>query len=199
MQKSVSEKKIDLKMLLDIFKIFFKIGAFTFGGGFAMIPLIEKEMVDNKGWVQKEEITDLFAVSQCIPGAIAINTASLIGYKVAKRKGSIVATLGVVLPSFLIITCIASFFSKFSDMAIVKAAFFGIRSCVVALIAIAAISVSKSAIKDKFCVLLILLTVLIVEFLNISPVIAIMISVVPGIVILKFIPEKKNKLLGDDK
>ncbi|MGV8982230.1 chromate transporter [Clostridium sp.] len=199
MQKPVVGKKIDFKMLIDIFKIFFKIGAFTFGGGFAMIPLIEKEMVENKGWVKKEEITDLFAVSQCIPGAIAINTASLIGYKIARRTGAIVATAGVVLPSFLIITCIASFFSKFSDLAIVKAAFFGIRSCVVALIGIAAISVSKSAIKDNFCILLILLTVLIVEFLNISPVIAIMISIIPGVIILKFMPGKKNKLLGDDK
>lgn len=198
-EKQSSNKKVDFKMLVDIFTIFFKIGAFTFGGGFAMIPLIEKEMVDNKGWVEKEEITDLFAVSQCIPGAIAINTASLIGYKVAKRKGSIVATLGVVLPSFLIITCIASFFSKFSDLSIVKAAFFGIRSCVVALISIAAISVSRAAIKDKFCILLILLTVLIVEFLNISPVLAIMVSIIPGIIILKFMPEKKNKLLGEDK
>ncbi|MGH4052704.1 MAG: chromate transporter [Clostridium sp.] len=199
MQKSVSEKKVEFKMLTDIFKIFFKIGAFTFGGGFAMIPLIEKEMVENKGWVEKDEITDLFAVSQCIPGAIAINTASLIGYKIAKRKGAIVATVGVVLPSFLIITLIASFFSKFSDLAIVKAAFFGIRSCVVALIAIAAISVSKSAIKDKFCILLILITVFVVEFLNISPVIAIIISIIPGVIILKFMPKKKNKLFGDDK
>ena len=106
--------KTDYKKLLEIFVLFFKIGSFTFGGGFAMIPLIEKEVINNKGWVNEEEIIDVFAVSQSIPGAIAINCATLIGFKIYGKKGACAATIGVILPSFLIITIIAAFFFKVS-------------------------------------------------------------------------------------
>ena len=190
---------VNAKMLFEIFIIFFKIGAFTFGGGFAMIPLIEREMVENKNWVKKDEITDLFAVSQCIPGSIAINTASLIGYKIAGKVGCVVATLGVLLPSFLIITVIAAFFSKFSNIPIVKSVLFGIRSCVVGLIIVASISVSKTAIKDRLCILFTVITIICVVFFKLNPIFVILASIIPGIIILKYIPSKADSLLGKNR
>jgi len=102
----------NMKQLKDIFVTFFMIGLFTFGGGYAMIPLIEKEIVEKKKWVEKEEITDILAVSQSIPGAIAINSATFIGFKIKGRIGAIAATLGVILPSFVIISFIAAFFRQ---------------------------------------------------------------------------------------
>jgi len=116
-----------MKKLLKLFWIFFKIGAFTFGGGYAMIPLIEREMVEKQKWLSDDEIIDMFAVAESIPGAIAINTSTFIGYKVAGYWGAIVAMFGVALPSFLIITIIAAVFSQFQDLPLVKAAFEGIR------------------------------------------------------------------------
>ncbi len=98
--------------VIKLFMSFFKIGLFTFGGGFAMIPLIEKEIVDTRKWIHREDIIDLFAISQSIPGAVAINTATLVGYKVAGRIGAIVATAGVALPSIVIISLIAVFFVR---------------------------------------------------------------------------------------
>lgn len=200
MEKTVDSKPmVNVKMLFEIFTIFFKIGAFTFGGGFAMIPLIEREMVENKNWVKKDEITDLFAVSQCVPGSIAINTASLIGYKIAGKIGCIVATIGVLLPSFLIITVIAAFFSRFSDIPIVKAVLFGIRSCVVGLIIVASISVSKTAIKDKLCIVFTVITIVCVVFFKLNPIFVILASIIPGIIILKYIPCKADLLLGRNR
>lgn len=109
-------QKNNTKLLFDIFITFFKIGSVTFGGGYAMIPLIEREVISNKGWIKNdEEIIDVFAVSESIPGAIAINSSTFVGYKIAGRNGAIAAMMGVVLPSFIIITLIATFFSKFQD------------------------------------------------------------------------------------
>ena len=97
-------KKVNLKLLIEIFTTFFKIGAFTFGGGYAMIPLIEREVITNKGWIKnEEEIIDVFAVAESIPGAIAINSSTFVGYKIAGRIGAITAACGVILPSFIII------------------------------------------------------------------------------------------------
>lgn len=137
-----------IKRLFEIFFTFFKIGSFTFGGGYAMIPLIEKEVVEKKRWINSKEIIDVFAVAQSIPGAIAINSATLIGYKIDKKKGAFVATLGVIVPSLCIILLIASIFSRFQDNFVVQAAFKGIRPTVVALIIIAAVKIGKTAIKD---------------------------------------------------
>lgn len=181
--------KENIKLLIELFTTFFKIGSFTFGGGFAMIPLIEKEVVDKRSWVKKEEIIDVFAVSQTIPGAVAINSSSIIGYKIAGKKGSIVATLGVVLPSFLIIIIIAACFSKFQDQPMVKAAFSGIRGCVVGLIAAAAYSVGKSAIKDKMGVIIFITTVIFIAFFNVNPIIMIVAGGLVGFVLYQFTPK----------
>ena len=114
----------------DSFKTFFHIGIFTLGGGYAMIPLIEEEVVNKKHWVTKEEMLDLIAIAQSCPGVFAINIATFIGYKLRKTRGAICTTLGTALPSFLIILAIAMFFSQFKDNKVVAAMFRGIRPAV---------------------------------------------------------------------
>ncbi|HHV95195.1 MAG TPA: chromate transporter [Clostridiaceae bacterium] len=161
------------KQFFEIFITFFKIGSFTFGGGYAMIPLIEREVVYNKGWVSTEDIIDYFAICESIPGAIAINSAALIGYKTAGRKGSIAAVIGVVLPSFIIINIIAAFFTRFQYNPIVQAAFKGIRSAVVGLVGKAAFKIGKSSIKDKIGLIITIITVILVVFFDIHAILAI--------------------------
>ncbi len=134
-----------MQIYIDSFKTFFKIGLFTFGGGYAMIPLIEQEVVDKKQWLSKDEFLDLLAVSQTIPGVFAVNMSIAIGYKLKKTKGSIVSALGTVLPSFLIILLIALFFEQFKDNPVVESIFRGIRPAVVALIAVPCFRLAQSA------------------------------------------------------
>lgn len=184
-------------MLLDIFFIFLKIGAFTFGGGYAMIPLIEEEIVNKKKWVTSEEIIDLFAVAESIPGAIAINTATFIGYKILGRKGAIVANIGVIIPSLTIITLIASVFSRFQDNPTVQAALLGIRSCVVALILLAAISVAKKAIRDKITFVVAVLAMVSIAFLDIHPIFAIIAGALIGLIIMKILPDKVEEIMSE--
>lgn len=172
----------DIKKLWELFKTFFRIGCFTFGGGFAMIPLIEREVVDKKKWVKEEEVMDVFAVAQSIPGAIAINSSTFIGYKIAGRKGALVATLGVILPSFFIITIIAAFFSRFQEEPIVKAAFLGVRSCVVALIIVAGAKFAKGAVKDKLTSLVLMLTIIAIVFFDVQAILLIIAGIIMGTV-----------------
>ena len=129
----------------DSFKTFFKIGIFTLGGGYAMIPLIEEEVVNKKHWVSKEEFLDLIAIAQSCPGVFAINIAIFIGYKLRKIRGALATALGTALPSFLIILLIAMFFHRFQDNPVVASIFRGIRPAVVALIAVPTFNLAKSA------------------------------------------------------
>lgn len=128
-----------------LFTTFFRIGAFTLGGGYAMIPIIESEIVEKRKWIAKEEFLDLIAVAQSCPGVFAINISVFIGYRLCSTKGAFWAALGAALPSFLIILCIAMFFQQFQDVPWVKACFNGIRPAVVALIAAPTFSLAKSA------------------------------------------------------
>ena len=130
---------------LTLFKTFFKIGMFTLGGGYAMIPLIEAEVVDKHKWVSKEEFLDLIAIAQSCPGVFAINISIFIGYKLRKTPGAISCALGTALPSFLIILLIAMFFHQFQDNPIVASIFRGIRPAVVALIAVPTFNLARSA------------------------------------------------------
>ncbi len=171
-----------LRQYLDLFLVFFRIGAFTFGGGYAMIPLIEKEIVTNRGWIANEDILDLFAIGQSIPGAIAINTSSLVGYKIAGKRGALCATFGVVLPSFLIITIIASFFQTIADDKNVKAVFVGINAAVVFLIIKAAMKKMKAAMIDKVTKSVFAITVLKILLTNISPIILIICGGILGMI-----------------
>ena len=142
------KKKVEKQMnnvYIDSFKTFFKIGLFTFGGGYAMIPMIESEVVDKKKWVEKEEFLDMIAIAQSCPGVFAINASIFIGYKLRKTRGAICTSLGTALPSFLIILLIAMFFHSFMDVPWVAAMFRGIRPAVVALIAVPTFNLAKSA------------------------------------------------------
>ena len=122
------------KNILSLFLIFFKIGMFTFGGGYAMISLMQKEVVDNKKWVTEEDMSDMIVISESTPGPVAVNIATFVGYKVAGFFGSLCATLGVVSPSFFIIVLLASILDKLQNNNIFQNAFFGIRAAVIALI-----------------------------------------------------------------
>ena len=137
------------KMIIQVFWTFFKIGPVTFGGGFAMIPLIEKEVVDKRNWLKKDDVTDVFALAQSVPGAIAINSATFIGHRIAGVKGAIAAMLGISLPTFLIVLPLGIAYLFFQDNPKIEAAFVSIRASIVALIIYAAIKVGKTAIIDK--------------------------------------------------
>ncbi|MDR2568965.1 MAG: chromate transporter [Oscillospiraceae bacterium] len=133
-----------IKLLLS----FAYIGAFTFGGGYAMLPMFQRELVEKNKWLTNEEMTDIFSIGQCIPGIIAANTAIFVGYKHKGILGGIVAALGVALPSLIIILVIAAFLSNYMDIPIVQKAFIGLRVCVSVLIVNAVIKLRKHAIID---------------------------------------------------
>ena len=158
----------------DCFKTFMKIGAFTLGGGYAMIPIIEHEVVEKHKWVEKEEFLDLIAISQSCPGVFAINISVFIGYKLRKVRGALCTALGTALPSFLIILLIAMFFVQFKDNKVVAAMFNGIRPAVVALIAVPTFNLAKRAhITLANCWIPILSTILI-WLMGVNPVFVIL-------------------------
>lgn len=138
-------KTVGLKEALPLFTTFFKIGAFTLGGGYAMIPIIQSEVVEKRQWIKQEEFIDLIAIAQSCPGVFAANIATFIGYKIAGVKGAACTTLGACLPSFLIILAIAMIFRQFMDVKWISAMFNGIRPAVVALIAVPTFNLAKSA------------------------------------------------------
>ena len=142
--------KDKFKNALILFVTFLKIGAFTFGGGYAMIPIIEKEICDKRKWLKGEEILDIFAIAESTPGPIAINSATFVGYKVAGFFGAFCATFGVVLPSFVIISIISLVLKEFSEYKAVKYAFMGIRAGVLALVIKALVSMYKKCPKSLF-------------------------------------------------
>lgn len=172
-----------MKKLWELFLTFFRIGAFTFGGGYAMIPLIQKEVVDNKKWVSDEDILDIVAIAESTPGPIAINAATFIGYKTAGVKGSVLATLGVVLPSFVIISLIAYLLSEFAHIRVVRYAFFGIRAGVLALVAKSLYTMYKKAPKGKAATLITLLSFVFVAFANVNTLLVIVLGALAGLVI----------------
>ncbi len=181
----MTDEKNRFEFLFEMFMTFFKIGMFTFGGGYAMIPLMEEEIIHKKEWMKKEDIMDLFAVSETVPGSIAINTSTFIGYSLAGGVGAITAMVGVVLPSFLIITAIAAFFGAISGNHMVDAAFLGIRCAVVALIWKSAGGFFKSSIKEKKDIVLLISTVLILLFTSIHPVIVMAIAALLSVLTFK--------------
>lgn len=152
------------------FKTFFKIGLFTLGGGYAMIPLIEEEVVNKKHWVTKDDMLDLIAISQSCPGVFAINIAIFIGYKLKKVRGALAATAGTALPSFLIILIIAMFFYQFSDNKVVAAMFRGIRPAVVALIAVPTFNLAKRAQLNIFTAWIPIVSAMAIWLLGVSPI-----------------------------
>lgn len=171
-----------MKELFDLFWTFCKIGALTFGGGYAILPLIQREIVENKKWSTEKEILDYYAVGQCTPGVIAVNTATFIGYKLRGIIGGIVATLGVIFPSIVIILIIATFLQNFADLAIVQSAFAGIRVAVVALIITTVVKLIKSSIKDYLGVIIAIIAFVISAFIGLSPVYVVIAAALTGFI-----------------
>ena len=159
-----------MRFYWEAFRIFFKIGAFTIGGGYAMVPLIEAEVVDKKQWLSKDDFVDLLAISQTSPGILAVNIAIFIGYKLRGIRGCVVTTLGTILPSFLIILSIALFFHNFKDNAVVERIFKGIRPAVVALIAVPTFSMGKSAKINRYNLWIPVVSALLIWLLGFSPI-----------------------------
>ena len=164
-----------------LFVSFARVGVLTFGGGYAMIPILERVIVDRRGWATSEELMDYYAVGQCTPGVIAVNTATFIGFKTAGNLGGIVATLGVVFPSFVIISVIAGIIRNFSDIPAVKSAFAGIRVCVCVLIFNSVVKLWKGAVKDKATLALCLLVFILSAFFSISPIVFVLFCAAAGI------------------
>lgn len=171
--------------LLSLFLSFAKVGVMTFGGGYAMIPILEREIVERQEWASSEELMDYYAVGQCTPGVIAVNTATFIGYKVAGTPGGVIATLGVVFPSVVIITLIAGILTNFADVPAVKSAFSAIRVCVCVLIFNSVLKLWKGAVKDKAAVVLFGLVLGLSLFFDISPVIFVVLCAITGIVLTR--------------
>jgi len=145
-----------MKILWELFWAFARVGVLTFGGGYTMLPILQREACDKKGWVTQEEMIDYYSVSQCAPGLIAVNTATFIGQKVRGTLGGIFSALGMVFPSLVIIILIAGLIQNFSDLAWVRNAFAGIRVCVLVLIFSAILKLWKSAVKDRWGLILFL-------------------------------------------
>lgn len=160
-----------MNIYLDLYLTFFEIGLFTFGGGYAMLPLLERELVDKKGWVTKEEILDYYAIGQATPGIISINTSTFCGCKKAGNLGGIVASLGFLTPSLIIITMIANFLTAFSHLAYVQHAFAGIRIAVCALVLNTVMKLVKKNADTRVKFLVFAITFLAIAWLKISPVI----------------------------
>ena len=170
------ERKVSL---WQIFGVFAKIGAFTIGGGYAMIPIIQAEM-QRRGWISEEDLPDIVALSQSAPGVMAVNISIFAGHKLRGVKGSIAATLGSILPSFVIILAIAIFFTAFKDNPWVERAFKGIRPVVIALIAVPMVRMAQKSCKTWWAWLLAIVALVLVAFLNVSPIYIILCVLVIG-------------------
>ncbi|MDP3452727.1 MAG: chromate transporter [Bacteroidales bacterium] len=170
-----------MKIYVEIFTSFAKIGAFTIGGGYAMIPLIQKEVVERKGWLKDDEFIEFLAISQSAPGIMAINLSIFVGERLKGVKGSIAASLGTALPSFVMILVIAMFFQNYKDNDIVNRVFTGIRPAVVALIAVPFLTLSKSASLNRYTAIIPVLSIALIAFMGISPIWLILSSAILGL------------------
>ena len=175
-----------MKTLWQLFAAFMRVGALTFGGGYAMIPMLEREVVNRHHWATEEELMDYYAVGQCTPGVIAVHVATFVGYKIAGNLGGVIATLGVVTPSLLIIMLIASVLQNFADVPAVKSAFAGIRVCVSVLIFNAVLKLWKKAVVDKAALVLFVLVFLLSLFTKLSPVVLVVLCAAAGILLTRW-------------
>ena len=172
--------------LWELFLSFAKVGVMTFGGGYAMLPILQREIVETKHWATDEDLANYFAIGQCTPGVIAVNTATFIGHKTRGIPGGIMATLGVVFPSVVIISLLAGVIRVFEDNPIVAKAFTGIRACVCVLILNAVLKLWKSAVKDRLTLGIFLLVLAAALFTGVSPV-AVVAAVLAFAVIYEFV------------
>ncbi len=180
-----------IKDLCELVVSFFKIGIMTFGGGYAMLPMLQRELVENRKWVTEEEILNYFAIGQCTPGVIAVNTATFVGYKRCKIPGAIFATISVVLPSMIIITVIAAVLSNFAHIPAVQHAFAGIRIAVSALIVASVIKLIKTNVKSIAQIIIAVAAFVLVAVLGQNPVFAVIGAAVAGLCLGKWGERRK--------
>lgn len=174
-----------MEKVLKMFISFLKIGAFTFGGGYAMIPIIEKEVVDKNKWVSKDEFMDMLVVAQSLPGAMSVNTSIFIGYKIGGVLGAVMALLGVALPSFLIILLVATVFMQFRSNYYVNLAFKGISAAVPVLVLTGVVSLAKGVDKNKRNIIIFIISLVALIIFKVNPIIVIIIAAIFGAVFLK--------------
>ena len=180
-----------------LFCAFMRIGAFTFGGGYAMLPMLERECVEKTGWITHDELLDYFAIGQCTPGVIAVNTATFIGRSRLGIAGGITATLGVVFPSLVIISLLAGVITQFSELVWVKNAFAGIRVCVCVLIFNAVWKLGKKSVIDKWTAGIFALVAAGAIFTKLSPVVFVVFAAICGI-LLRVLPKAGGKRKGGE-
>ncbi len=189
-EKPASKPK-RISIIWQLFATFFKIGVVTFGGGYAMIPMIESEVVDKKKWIEKDTFLDLIAIAQTCPGVFAINISTFIGYKLRRNYGACMAALGAALPSFIIILLIATMFTQIQDNPVVAACFRGIRPAVVALIAVPTFNLAKSAKIGLSNCWIPILSALLIYLLGVNPVFIIIAAAFGGYLYGTFMKEKE--------
>lgn len=186
-------------MLAKLFYSFMKIGAFTIGGGYAMIPIIENEIVKKNNWISDEEFLDMVVLAQTAPGILAMNISILVGNRVAGKSGAVVSALGAGLPSFVIILILAAFLNKFQDNVYVMKAFRAVRPAVIALIAVPVFSLAKSAKISWKTVLIPVVVALLIWLLNFSPIWIIIIAISTGVIMHGVVIYKSNKSKKEDE
>ena len=175
-----------MRLLWDLYRAFFTIGALTFGGGYAMLPMLEREIVAKHKWSTSEELLDYFAIGQCTPGVIAVNTATFVGQKCRGTLGALFCTLGMVFPSMVIITLIAAFLSNFAHLPVVQNAFAGVRVCVCVLIFNAVMKLWKKSVVDKAALVIFLVVFIGSTLLDLSPIFFVVMAGVAGLLIKKW-------------
>ena len=187
-QKTTQRNGLEGRALKELFKLFFmfaRIGALTFGGGYAMLPMLQREVVEKNAWATEQELMDYYAIGQCTPGIIAVNTATFIGYRRRGVVGGIVATLGVVFPSLVIIILIAAFLNNFAEIPLVQNAFAGLRVCVCVLVFNAVVKLFRGSVADVAAGLVFAAVFALSLFTSVSAVLLVVLAGVAGIVIKK--------------
>lgn len=171
-----------MELLIRLYLAFLKIGTFSFGGGYAMLPFIQKEIVEKNNWISMTEFTDIIGISQMTPGPVAINSATFVGYKVSGVLGSVIATLGVVTTSFILVTIINKLLDKFKESKLIKAALLGMRPVLIALIIYAFIDLAKEAYIDVKSIIITLIIGVILLSKKVHPILVIVIAAILGMV-----------------
>ncbi len=174
-----------LSMWIELFWVFFKIGPATFGGGYAMIPIIEREVVERRGWIQQDEMNDLLSVAGSAPGGVGVNASAFVGYRMAGVFGAVAATLGITLPTFLIVFVLSLFYSLFHDQPKVAAAFQGIKGAVIGLIAVAAYRMGKSSLFDWTTIIVATAALMLLLLTGLNPIFLILSGLVIGLLIVR--------------
>lgn len=201
-QTDTGREKLSFKLLLRLCAVFFKIGLCTFGGGLAMLPMLTEELSVKRQWVSRDELIDYFAIGQCTPGIIAVNVATFVGYKKQSVIGAVCATLGMIIPSILIITVLALFFSNFADAPSVKKAFSGINIAVAALLTKVVVTFIKKAVHNVFHALITAAAFTAVVFFRVHTVWIIAAGLVTGLSVYLYELRKlrrKTPVSGNDK